>query len=200
MNGQSNINSALQTFGNETMVGTVSSVNVEERTAKVIFADRADFVSGDLKIMQNTPTITVEKWVENPDDEEKWEYEAHYHCADRKLALGEVYEKGTQTAERTYSDGSYKTFLTSEPDVIKNEKVIKYKKEFTIGGNAPMTCAGGHEGGTCSIYSCPLTGIIEEKKHRETVTVYPWLPYIGQFVLCVFLKQGGGDGFVIGGF
>jgi len=30
---------------------------------------------------------------------------------------------------------------------------------------------------------------------RET----PWLPYVGQFVLCVYLPNGEGDGFVIGG-
>jgi hypothetical protein len=194
------INSNLQTFGNEIMVGTVSSINIEEQTAKVIFADRADLVSGDLRLPQSRPFITVEKWVGKPGSEEKWDYESHYHSADRNLELGESYEKGEQTAERSYADGTYKTYLTSKPDVIKNEKVIKHKKEYTINGNAPMICDGGHTDGTCNISSCPFTGIIEEKKHRQTVTVYPWIPYIGQLVLCVFLKNGGGDGFIIEGY
>jgi hypothetical protein len=187
----------LQTSGADIVFGTVSSVDVPNRTAKVTFADRNDIVSGDLKIMQTPPTITVEKWVENPDEEEKWSCKATYHCADRKLNLGETYAKGIQTAERTYSDGSYQIFQTSKPDVIENEIVIHYQKEFEIGGS--MTCSGGHAGGTCTITSCPFTGIIEDKKHRETITVYPWLPYVGQFVVCAFKKKGG-DGFIIGGF
>jgi hypothetical protein len=184
--------SALQTSGNGMMVGTVSSVDPASRTAKVIFSDRADLVSGDLKIMQNTPTITIERWTENPDADEKWEYEAHYHCADRKLGLGEVYEKGTQTSARVYSEGVYQTYLTGEPDVIKNELTIHYKKKFDIGGKASATTDGA------SVPTITNTGIIEDKKHRQTVTVYPWLPYIGQLVVCAFFKNGG-DGIVLGG-
>lgn len=27
----------------------------------------------------------------------------------------------------------------------------------------------------------------------------PWLPFIGQYVLCIFLPNGDGDGFILGG-
>ena len=46
-------------------VGTVSSVDVEQRTSKVIIYDKIkEFVSGPLKVLQNQPLITVEKWVD----------------------------------------------------------------------------------------------------------------------------------------
>jgi hypothetical protein len=35
--------------------------------------------------------------------------------------------------------------------------------------------------------------------HTHDLTIAPWLPDAGDFVLCVFLANGGGDGFVIGG-
>jgi hypothetical protein len=155
----------LRTIGNELMIGAVSSVDVENRTAKVIFADRADVVSGDLKILQNAPTIAAERRTGNPGGEETRGYAAKYHCADRKLGLGETYVKGTRTAEREYAGGAYGVFQTAEPDVI----------EAGSGSESP-------------------------EESRLTVKVYPWLPYIGQLVLCAFLKNGGGDGFVLGGF
>ena len=66
--------------------GWVSSVNVEERTARVIFKDKVEtFVSGDLKVLQNQPLIVVEKW----ENDGKWNFTAQYASADRKLGLGE---------------------------------------------------------------------------------------------------------------
>ena len=71
-------------------VGTVSSVDAEQRTAKVIIYDKIkEFVSGPLKVLQNQPLITVEKWV----DGTKWEYDAKYASVDRSLGLGESYTK-----------------------------------------------------------------------------------------------------------
>ena len=131
--------------------GWVSSVNVEERTARVIFKDKVEtFVSGDLKVLQNQPLIVVEKW----ENDGKWNFMAQYASADRKLGLGESYTKAA-------------------PDIIENERAIDYK--------------------------CPLHGTDETKTHKEKVTVYPWLPYVGQFVLCIYLPTDDGDGFVIGG-
>ena len=34
---------------------------------------------------------------------------------------------------------------------------------------------------------------------EQGVKIYPWIPYIGQWVLCIFKPDGEGDGFVIGG-
>ena len=129
-------------------VGTVSSVDVEQRTAKVIIYDKIkEFVSGPLKVLQNQPLITVEKW----GDGTKWEYDAKYASVDRSLGLGESYTKAA-------------------PDVIKNE---------TPGGE--IKYAG------------------EIREHKQTITVYPWLPYIGQLVICLYLPHGEGGGFVLGG-
>lgn len=144
----------LNVLKNIVRTGWVSSVNVEERTARVIFEDKGEtIVSGDLKIIANQPVITVEKWV----DGEKWAYDAKYSSADRSLGLGESYVKTAPNA----------------PDVITNEKSIDYK--------------------------CPLHGTDETKNHKQTIKVYPWIPYVGQFVLCIYIPRDDGDGFVIGG-
>lgn len=132
-------------------VGTVSSVDVEERTARVIFHDKVEeLTSGPLKVIQSQSFIVIEK-LENG---AKWNFEAQYASADRKLGLGETYTK-------------------SAPDIIKLERDIDYK--------------------------CPAHGIDETKNHQHIVTVYPWLPYIGQFVICLYLPDGESDGFVLGG-
>lgn len=156
----------ITTLKNIVRVGWVSSVNVAGRTARVTFKDKGEtFVSGPLRVLNNQPLITVEKWVQEEGAENKWNIQASYASADRKLGIGESYS-------------------TESPDVIQNEKVIKYEKTKGIPENA---------------VSCPLTGVIEEKKNREIVKVYPWLPYVGEMVLCIYLPNGDGDGFVIGG-
>lgn len=147
-------------------VGWVSSVNVEDRTARVAFKDKGEtFVSGPLRVLNCQPLITVEKWVEEYGEENKWDIQASYASADRNLGIGESYS-------------------TETPDIIQNEKIIKYEKKKGI----PEINV-----------SCSLTGVIEEKKNKEIIKVYPWLPYIGELVLCIYLPNGEGDGFVIGG-
>lgn len=142
-------------FTNIVRLGRVSSVDTAKRTARIAFNDRLDsegkpLISAPLKIIQNQPLITVEKWVEELGSEEKWDYSTEYNSHDRGLALGESY------VQKSYEEMK---------DVIKNEKIIE----------------------------------IENKKNRQTVTVYPWLPYIGQYVVCLFLPNGESDGFVLGG-
>lgn len=131
-------------------IGTVSSVDNDKRTARVIFHDRSELPSWELKVLQNQPLITVEKWV----DGAKWNYDAKYASIDRELGLGESY-------------------TTEAPDVITVERAIDYK--------------------------CPLHGVDETKTHKHVITVYPWLPYIGQLVLCLYMPNGDGDGYVLGG-
>lgn len=128
-------------------VGTVSSVDVESRTARVIFPDRDNMTSGTLKVLQNQPLITVEKWV----DGAKWEYDAQYASVPRNLGLGENYTKAA-------------------PDVITND---------TPGGE--------------------IKYVGEIRAHKQTITIYPWLPYIGQLVVCLYLPNGESDGFILGG-
>ena len=144
---------AITALNNVVRTGKVSSVDIDSRTVRVLFADKPDgegnpLISGPLKVIQNQPLITVEKWVEESDSEVEWDYSAEYNSQDRGLGLGETYIKSNYTEMK---------------DVINNEKII------------------------------------DNKKHRQTVTVYPWLPYIGQFVVCLFLPNGESDGFVLGG-
>ena len=115
--------------------GVVSSVNAGAMTARVEIADQG-IVSGDLRIVQNTPLITVI----NEDSGVKWNYKAEYVQYDRKLGLGETYKK-------------------QYPDTIETEKDGK----------------------------------------KQTIKVYPWIPYIGQSVLCLLIPGGDGDGFILGG-
>lgn len=116
-------------------IGIVSSVNSEKMTARVKIQDQG-IVTGDLKIVQNTPLITVE----SKEAGTKWEYDAQYTGFDRKLGLGETYKK-------------------SYPDTI----VTTYSDK------------------------------------EQTIKIYPWIPYIGQWVLCLFKPGGEGDGFILGG-
>jgi hypothetical protein len=131
--------------------------------------------------LQNQPLITIEKWVVEVGEENKWDYETEYNSHDREIGIGEGYVKNP-----------YKTLR----DGIKNEKMSKYEKRETIdeGGAVVCTCPGATHGDVCHIH-----GVIEHKKHRQTVTVYPWLPYIGQLVVCIYLPKGEWDGFVMGG-
>lgn len=179
-------------YSNIIRVGKVSSVDVSRRTVRVAFEDKLDtegkpLISGVLKVLQNQPLITVEKWVEELGKEVKWDYESQYNSHSRNLGLGESY------VQNKYSELK---------DVIQNEKVIKYEKRETIKENAPIQCLNGcSQACACGapIQQCPIHGIIEYKKHRQTVTVYPWLPYVGQLVVCLFLPYGESDGFVLGG-
>ena len=38
-----------------------------------------------------------------------------------------------------------------------------------------------------------------KRTDKTLIKVYPWLPYIGQIVVCLYLPNGESDGFVIGG-
>lgn len=41
--------------------------------------------------------------------------------------------------------------------------------------------------------------VTDYQSKEQTIRVYPWIPYIGQWVLCIFKPDGDGDGFIIGG-
>jgi hypothetical protein len=38
-----------------------------------------------------------------------------------------------------------------------------------------------------------------KKSRQDKIKVKPWIPTVGQWVLCIFKPDGEGDGFVIGG-
>lgn len=96
-------------------VGRVSSVDIQNRTARVIFEDKCEtFVSGELKVLKNPPFIP---------------------------AAG--------AAQKT-----------------ENE-------------------SGG-------------SGDAAFESHSHDVIISPWLPKVGELVLCIYLVNGN-DGFVVGG-
>ena len=70
-------------------VGKVSSVNVSARTARVIFGDRGDMVSGELAVLRNSPLITADITTDN----KKWSVSETYSSAPRTLGRGEHYDK-----------------------------------------------------------------------------------------------------------
>ena len=78
-------------------VGKVSSVNVSARTARVIFGDRGDMVSGELAVLRNSPLITADITTGN----KKWSVRLWlsvssretYSSAPRTLGRGEHYDK-----------------------------------------------------------------------------------------------------------
>lgn len=102
---------------NVVRTGVVSSVNKEERTARVTFYDKGQkpLVSGELKVIKNAPWIP------------------------------EYYEK--------------------------------YRTEYEAGGSGDPAFAS----------------------HKHDLIVKPWLPQVGEFVLCIYIPTDDGDGFVIGG-
>lgn len=111
------VNEELTVLKNIVRVGTVSSVNAENRTARVNFVDKNNLVSGQLKILKNTPYVTVEK------------------------------------------------------------VTLTYGVEEASG----HTHTGKTEG------------------HTHEVKISPWLPSVGDLVLCIYLPNGESDGFVVGG-
>lgn len=125
-------------------IGKVSSVDVKKRTARVIFEDKEDMVSAELKVLINHPLIKIVK----KDNGAEWGGGGAYNSAPRNLG-GDSYKK-------------------TLPDTVDLSKVIIYQGE-------PHT-------------------------HDFHVEIHPWLPYVGQFVLCAFPSIGAGDGFILGGF
>jgi hypothetical protein len=107
----------LNALKNIVRIGRVSTVNAGNRTARVIFQDKANLVSGPLIVIQNQPSITV------------------------------------------------------------HETELKYGVLSAEGHT--------HEG--------------ETESHTHEITITPWLPRVGQLVLCLYLPNGESDGFVIGG-
>lgn len=140
-------------LNNVVRIGSVSSVDADSRTVRVAFADKSGskgnpLISAPLKVLQNQPLITIEKWGDEDSEKKKWDFTAEYNTHNRELGLGESYVR--------------KNYSTIK-DIVTNEVII------------------------------------ENKKNKEIATIYPWLPYIGQFVVCLFLPNGESDGFVLGG-
>lgn len=125
-------------------IGKVSSVNVKNRTARIIFEDKEEMVSAELPVLVNHPLITIKKII----DGDNWSGTGEYN-----------------SVPRNFENATYKKEL---PDTITLLKEITYETETKI--------------------------------HELKVEIHPWLPYVEQMVVAVFLPIGAGDGFIIGGF
>lgn len=86
-------------------IGKVSSVDVKKRTARVVFEDKEDMVSAELKVLINHPLIKIVK----KDNGAKWSGVGSYNSQPRNLG-----------------DDTYKKEL---PDTVDLNKVIIYKGE-----------------------------------------------------------------------
>lgn len=89
---------------------------------------------------------------------------------------------GNRTARVTFSDKGEKPIVSGELKVLKNppfipEKDAPQRTETESGGSGDAAFAA----------------------HSHAVTIKPWLPSPGDYVLCVYLPTDDGDGFVIGG-
>lgn len=49
------------------------------------------------------------------------------------------------------------------------------------------------------INGCPTAPTHSQCTQEQEIKIYPWLPYVGQKVLCLFITGGDGDGFILGG-
>lgn len=88
-----------------------------------------------------------------------------------------------RTARVTFKDKGQD--LVSGPlKVLKNPPFVEVEKT-TLAYGVEEAEGHTHEGIT--------------ESHTHSVTICPWLPSPGDFVLCIFLPNGDGDGFVIGG-
>lgn len=119
-------------------VGVVSSVDVKKRTARVIFGDKANMVSGELVVLRNSPLITA------------------------AITTGGAAWTMKHTYSGTNSSGN---------------------GSVGVSKSSPIT----------------IRGELPPKEHSAAVSVYDWLPRIGQTVLCIMVRSGDGDGFIIGG-
>lgn len=86
-----------------------------------------------------------------------------------------------RTARVTFQDKG-EAFVSGPLKVIKNPPFIP------AGGVPQQTEEESGGSGDASFES-----------HAHKVKISPWLPSAGDFVLCVYLPNGDGDGFVIGG-
>lgn len=90
-----------------------------------------------------------------------------------KFSDGQKWKYDAEYATYDRGIGLGETYDKSFPDVINNEITLEYR--------------------------CPEHGVDETKTHREKITVRPWMPFIDQSVLCLYIPLGKYDGFILGG-
>lgn len=88
--------------------------------------------------------------------------------------------EGERTAKVAFYDRGSK-FVSGDLKILKNSSFIPAK-------GVPQRTEDESGGG----------GYAEFASHSHEVIISPWLPSVGDFVVCLYLGNGG-DGFVIGG-
>jgi phage baseplate assembly protein gpV len=90
--------------------------------------------------------------------------------------------KKDRTARVTFADKGQEPIVSGALKVLKNPPFIPAK-------DVPQqteTQSGG-------------SGYAEFAAHKHDLTISPWLPSPGDYVLCIYIPTDDGDGFVIGG-
>lgn len=90
-------------------------------------------------------------------------------------------DKPNRTAKVIFYDRGT-TFVSGDLTVIRNfahipEKDVPQRTEFESGGS----------------------GEAAFENHKHDLIIVPWLPDVGEMVLCLYLGSDCGDGFVLGG-
>lgn len=172
----------LASLKNLVRVGAVSSVDVKKRTARVIYFDKQDvngkpLISGTLKVIQNQPLIAFKKWDEDNSIE------------------GETPD---EIKEIIITEGSNPNYEGIYHSVNRGLGIgEKYAKGELADIRQYETEPGDFN--TLEIYTTSEPDYIKENEEKILIKVYPWLPYIGQLVVCVYLPKGECDGFILGG-
>ena len=89
--------------------------------------------------------------------------------------------KAERTARVTFKDKG-QTFVSGPLKVIKNPPFIPAK-------DVPQTTEMQSGGSGDAAFA----------DHKHNLIITPWLPSPGDYVLCIYIPTGDGDGFVIGG-
>ncbi|MDR1705892.1 MAG: hypothetical protein LBS19_14585 [Clostridiales bacterium] len=164
-------------------IGAVSAVDVERRMARVVFHDKQDpngnpLVSGWMRVSQNLPLIVIKSWDE-----------------DRSIPG----EGPDEIKEIIIDEGVNPRFESIYHSVHRNLGLNeKYAKGDEVEERLYEVEPGVKNKQKICMTSEP-DYIKEMEGDKMLIKIYPWLPYIDQIVICLYLPSGGSDGFVIGG-
>lgn len=104
-------------------------------------------------------------------------------------ALKNIVRAGWVSSVNTADRTARVTFKDKGQTIVSGPlKVLKNAPFIPAGGVTQQTEAESGGSGDMSFES-----------HTHKIKISPWIPAPGDFVLCIYLPNGDGDGFVIGG-
>lgn len=129
-----------------------------------------------------------------------------------RIGIVSTVDINSRTARVTFPD---KNDMVSGPlKVIQNQPLITVKKTIS---DKPWDCDAEYASADRNLkigekYKKDTPDVIKNitppleieyagviRTHTQEMKVYPWLPYIGQSVVCLYIPNGESDGFVLGG-